>query len=335
MTIPYTIKRSPVNFGKGNYRMRKKVQSHLIKLKKKAMPHISNLKRRTIVIVSLLGIGLLFLLAKVLYGYFSNPGPLPILPLEAQTIVVKSAPMPEVIQTIGSLIAKTEVDIKAITPGRMQQILVDSGSWVKKGTLLANIVGAPEIRAPFDGYLTDWEVDEGEYVSAGMELIGLVDTDLLSLTYRVPELYAGKLDADQVVEVSVRAFPDRIFQGHVRYISPMVDKKTYTIQLRAEVKNSDQTLWPGMSAHVTHIIATHPDALIIPEACLKLSLEGYSVLVIKDGVILKKAVQIGERRQGRVHILSGLNIGEVVILTRTNFMEEGKKANTNEWKGEW
>lgn len=296
---------------------------------------IAKLKKRTTLSIALLGLLLLFWLSSHIYQYLSKPSELKNTLILGQTIKVKEAPMPEVIETIGSLTPKVELKIKASSPGRIQQLLVESGSWVKAGTLLANIIASPEVRAPFDGYLTDWLVKPGEYVASGTELVDLVNTDLLSLTYRVPEEFAGKLDLGQKVEVSVKAFPDKTFLGEVQFISPIIDKKTYTILMKADVKNPDQNLWPGMSAHVQHILAYHPKAIVIPESCLILSMEGYQVFVVHDGKIQKKTITIGERRGGRVHVLSGLNVGESVIMTRTSVMEEGSSVVAEDWTGDW
>jgi multidrug efflux pump subunit AcrA (membrane-fusion protein) len=296
---------------------------------------IAKLKKRTTLSIALLGLLLLCWLSSHLYQYLSKPNELNNTLILGQTIKVKEAPMPEVIETIGSLTPKIELKIKASSPGRIQQLLVESGSWVKAGTLLANIIASPEVRAPFDGYLTDWLVKPGEYVASGTELVDLVNTDLLSLTYRVPEEFAGKLDLGQKVEVSVKAFPDKTFLGEVQFISPIIDKKTYTILLKAEVKNPDQNLWPGMSAHVQHILSYHPKAIVIPESCLILSMEGYQVFVVFDGKIQKKTITIGERRGGRVHVLSGLTVGESVIMTRTSVMEEGSSVVAEDWTGDW
>jgi len=311
--------------------MRKKIAAQLSKFQTKAV-----FQSKTVLWIAIGGLFILLGASKWLYSWLSNPGFPPAMPIQAQTIQVKQASMPELVETVGSMKAKTELTLKAVSPGRVQELVAESGSWVKKGSLLANIVGAPELRAPFDGYLTDWKVDAGEYVTTGQEFIELVNTDFLLLTYRVPEPYAGKLDLNQAVEVVVKAFPDQVFQGSVKFISPIVDKKTYTILVRAEIKNSDQNLWPGMSAHVRQILVTHPYALVIPEASLIYSLEGYNVFVIDpEGLIQRKSVQVGERRQGRAHILSGLTLGDTVILTRNNFIEEGKKAAANPWDGDW
>lgn len=295
----------------------------------------SNLSKRQTMIIAVIGIVVLAGLSKLLYQYFGKPADMTPPPLLVQTIKVKEGPMPELIETVGSLTSKKHLKIKAGSVGRVQQILVESGAWVKAGTLLAHIIASPEVRAPFDGYLTDWQVKSGEYVAAGSELVDIVNTESLQLTYRVPEKYADKLEENQTVEVSVKAFPDKTFSGTVIFISPVVDRKTYTVLMKAEIKNPDQALWPGMSAHIKHILTNNPNALVIPEACLNLTMEGYEVFVVLEGKLQKRAVTLGARRAGRVQILSGLHLNDSIILARTTMMEEGSAVTATEWTGEW
>jgi len=292
-------------------------------------------KKHSVLWIALAGILILFICSKALYQYFTGSHETPVEIIQVETIHVKEAPMLEVVNTIGNLTAEKEVTLKGVDHGRVQQILVESGSFVKQGTLLATIVGAPEVRAPFDGYLTDWQVKSGAIVERGESLVELVNTDRLELSYRIPENFAPKLDIGQTVEVSVSAFANRHFTGTVRFIAPIVDRKTHTILIRATVENPNQDLWPGMSAQVTQVLAVHPSALVIPEACLKLTLEGYEVFVVREGKIQKRAVEIGDRQNGRVHILSGVQLNEPVVMTRTNIIEEGKIVTQHDWSGDW
>ncbi len=291
--------------------------------------------KRPVLWTAVLGIVILSFFAQFLYQYFIAGGEEAPPVIQVQTVRVKAMSMSEAIETIGNLAAKTEVKIKAVVNGKIQTF-VESGSWVKAGTVLGNMVGiGPEIRAPFSGYLTDWQVKSGEFITAGTELIDLVDAELLTLTYRVPEHYAAKLDIGQTVEVSVKAYENLTFQGEVQFISPVVDRKTHTILIKALVKNPDQNLWPGMSAHVKQILKRHEKALVIPESCLILTMEGYDVLVIADGKIQKRSIRIGERSKGRVHVLSGLSLGESVVMVRTNAVSEGANAIANDWMENW
>ena len=162
-----------------------------------------------------------------------------------------------------------------------------------------------------------------------------MNTDLLSLTYQVPEHYASQLDLGQRVEVSVKASPGEVFEGVVKFISPVVDDKTHTISIRADVQNPEQNLWPGMSSHIRHVLVMNPQALVIPEASLMLTMEGYEVFVVKQGQIERRKITIGERQSGRVHVLTGLSLGEPVVLTRTALIEEGAPAVAQDWNGDW
>jgi multidrug efflux pump subunit AcrA (membrane-fusion protein) len=293
------------------------------------------LTRHQVILIA--GLGLVFLLwaAHYLYQSIGKVNTSPDRMIRVQVVKVKVAPMPDTIQTIGSLVPEKEIKIRAVMPGKVQSLEVDSGSWVNMGTPLIKIIGGPEVRAPFDGYLSDWLVKPGEYVQAGTEMVDLVNTDTLKLVYRIPEQFAAKLDNQQEVEIFVKAYPEKTFKGVVRFIAPVVDKKTSTILIKAEVENPNQDLWPGMSAHVNHLFRRNPDALVIPESALILTMEGYEVLTIKEGVLVKKAVQIGSRSEGRAEVKTGLENGEEVLLVRTFATKEGVKVEQEEWKGDW
>ena len=310
-----------------------KLKNFLKQIPKLPLP--ARLRHHKVLWLALAGILILSFFAKDFYQYFGfgGAGALPL--LQVQTVRVKEAPMPEVINTIGTLTAEKELKIKAGGAGRIQKFVVPSGSYVKEGTLLANIIAGPEVRAPFDGYLSDWIVKPGEIVAVGTDLVDIVNTDTLLLTYKVPESYASRLDLAQGVEVSVKAFPDKKFQGTVEFIAPSVDRRTYTILIKAKVNNATQDLWPGMSAHVRQILAMHEHALVIPEACLLLSMEGYEIMVVADGKVQTRKVQIGEKINGRVHIKSGVNLNDSVVLTKTFAVIEGANAVANDWTGDW
>ena len=302
---------------------------------RKKLGYFSCFSKRTVLWIALLCLLILSFLAQPLYKFLTEEVREVPSVIQVQTVRVKEAAMPETIETIGHLIPKTEVKIKAVINGKIQTV-VESGTFVKAGTVLGNMVGTgPEIRAPFDGYLTDWLVKSGEFITAGTELIDIVDTTLLTLSYRVPEQYASKLDRGQAIELSVKAYENLIFQGEVTFISPVVDRKTHTILIKAMVKNPHQNLWPGMLGRVKQILALHAEALVIPESCLILTMEGYDVFVIVDHKIQKRKITIGERNKGRVQVLSGLRLAEPVLMVRNNRVSEGASVVAHDWLGDW
>ncbi len=302
-------------------------------LKQRAEKHF--LKHKTLVL-ALTGIILLSLLSHGLYQWIMGPKKAETpAGLAIQTVRVKTIAMPKVIETVGVLLPLREAKLTAAMTGKVDKILVESGSKVKKGTALLNIVGMANLLAPFDGFLTDWKVKPGEYVASGTELIDILDTDSLSLHYRIPEQYAEDLENGQNISFTVRAFPNRAFNGKVNFISPQVERKTHTILVHANISNSEQDLWPGMFAHCRHILAIENEALVLPESALNLSLEGYELLVVKENKLTRIPVKIGSRDKGRVHILSGIQNDDQVLLTRTDATKEGTVVIAHDWTGDW
>jgi len=298
------------------------------------LKQLNNIKHKTLVISVLVVLTITGFLATYWYKNIDATSPSKTVPLLVQTALAKEASMPEVIDTIGLLSADQEITLKAASPGKIH-IITPSGTWVKAGTLLATAIGGAEVRAPFDGYLTDWLVKSGELVFAEAPLVDIVNTDRLSLAYKVPEQYADKLALGQTVEITARSFPDKVFKGTVQFIAPIVDKKTLTIMVKADIANTDKILWPGMSTHVVHLFTANPHAIVVPESALNLTLEGYEVWTVKGSKIVREPVIVGTRRGGRVQILKGVDLNDSVIVTRTDQLKEGLDATSEAWTGAW
>lgn len=153
-------------------------------------------------------------------------------------------------------------------------------------------------------------VKVGEHVNAGTTLIQLVDTKNLWVSYKIPEYYASHLALGQRVVLTVRSTTetDQSVTGSVVFIAPIVDPKTHTISIKATLENPNHDLWPGMFAQVDQHLNTIQDTLVIPEACLIKTLEGYEVLMITEGKLQKRSVTVGARQKARAQILSGLSL---------------------------
>lgn len=90
------------------------------------------------------------------------------------------------------------------------------------------------LRAPFSGILVSRNVEPGEVVSPGREVLSVADLSKVKLKIFVDETEIGKIIAGQEVEVKIDTFPDRIYTGHVSYISPEAEFTPKIIQTRKE-----------------------------------------------------------------------------------------------------
>ena len=99
--------------------------------------------------------------------------------------------------------------------------------------------------APMDGVVSERMVSAGEYVKVGADLVKIVDSNPLKLTFTLPEKYAGEITAGQQVAVTTRVYRNETFGGEVYFINPKLDPDTRTIEVKAWVDNSAYKLRPG------------------------------------------------------------------------------------------
>ncbi len=184
--------------------------------------------------------------------------------------------------------------------------------------LISEELADTRIEAPFDGIISARLVDPGTYVAVGDPLATLYQMDPLEISFAVPERHIGRVQRDQHVDVLVAAYPDRIFEGRIRYVSPSVDGATRTFEVRARVDNPDLALKPGGFAAAAVTIATDTDRLVIPEESLVATRDGYIVYTVEedeDGELVARSASIetGLRQGGKVEVTAGLEPGQRIV----------------------
>jgi membrane fusion protein (multidrug efflux system) len=92
--------------------------------------------------------------------------------------------------------------------------------------------------APFDGSLGLRNVNLGDYVKDGADLVGLEDTSTMMVDFKLPEKFASKLKPGLKVQVLLDAFPNRQFAATVQAIDPAIDVNGRAISIRASLPNS-------------------------------------------------------------------------------------------------
>ena len=182
------------------------------------------------------------------------------------------------------------------------------------------------ILAPFGGIVGLRSVSVGDYVNQGQDLAPLEAIDPLKVDFRVPEMYLSKVGVGQQLTLRLDALPGQERQGIVYAVSPLVDAGGRSILLRATVANKDAVLRPGMFARV-QLLFNQDKALVAPEAALSPSGETQYVYRIKDGRAERREVTIGERREGRVEILTGVAAGDHLVVAGIQRVTDGAAVN--------
>src|SRR4029077_4430585 len=179
--------------------------------------------------------------------------------------------------------------------------------------LAAARLAKTEIRAPFAGLIGLRSISVGDYVKEGQDMVNLEAIDPLKVDFRVPEIYLKQVQVGQKLEVALDALPGRKYEGMVSAINPLVDAAGRAIVIRAQVRNADTALRPGMFARVKLLTKDERDALVLPEQALVPQGEEQYVFRVIDGKAARTKVELGQRREGKVEVVRGIAPGETIV----------------------
>jgi membrane fusion protein (multidrug efflux system) len=180
-----------------------------------------------------------------------------------------------------------------------------------------------EIKAPFSGVIGLRSVSVGDYVKEGADIVNLESIDPLKVDFRVPEVYLRQVKAGQALQVSLDAYPGQTFEGRVFAVNPLVDAAGRAVVIRAQVKNADASLRPGMFARVRLITSESADSLVVPEQALVAQGSEPFVFKVVDGRAVRAKVEVGQRRDGRAEVVTGLAPGDVVVAAGQQRLRDG------------
>ena len=198
----------------------------------------------------------------------------------------------------------------------------------KMDSLAAQVEGQSElvrdkaIRAPFAGELGIRQVNVGEYVSPGTEIVTLQNLSPIYVNFTLPEHYLNDVSAGQMLELEAAAFPGEMFTGMVTAVSPKIDQTTRNIELQATISNEDGRLRPGMFVQLSVVAGSSETVMTLPQTAVIFLPYGNSVYLIKEEqtekgedvlVVYSQQVETGRIRDGRVEIISGVKVGEEVV----------------------
>ena len=126
------------------------------------------------------------------------------------------------------------------------------------------------IRSPIDGVVISRNVSVGQTLSSPTLFVIADDLSRLQIGANVAEADIGSVRVGQDVEFGVDAFPGKTFRGKVKQIrsAPTTDQNVVTYQTVIDVSNP-MKLRPGMTANISIIVASHDNALRIPNAALR------------------------------------------------------------------
>ncbi|PYJ22083.1 MAG: efflux transporter periplasmic adaptor subunit [Verrucomicrobia bacterium] len=227
------------------------------------------------------------------------------------------------------VISKAELDAAESKFRRLTAIVDQMRSNIRKKTIVA----------PFDGEIGIRQVNVGQMINAGQQVVPLTSLNAVYVDFALPQQYLGKLISGLEVRVTTDALPGRVFPGKLTAVNSMVDTVTRNVYVQATLENPDHLLRPGMFAKAEVVLPEKSAALVIPGSAVSYAPYGDSVFVIekkkdeKTGketqVIRQQFVRIGEARGDFVSVTEGLKAGETVVSTGVFKLRNGMAVTIN------
>lgn len=179
--------------------------------------------------------------------------------------------------------------------------------------------GKPNIRlpifTPLSGIVIEKLVQEGQYVNVGDLLFNIAD---LSYVWVEIELYENEftnIRLGQRVDIASQSYPGKTFSGNISFIYPFLDPKSRTVKARVEMANKGMELKPDMFVKAI-IKLPLGSAIIVPVTAVLDSGKRQTVWVeSQPGMFEPREVQVGERTDDKIQILSGLKAGDMVAVS--------------------
>jgi membrane fusion protein (multidrug efflux system) len=176
-----------------------------------------------------------------------------------------------------------------------------------------------QVLAPFDGITGLKQINVGDYLKDGADMVNVEDIDAVLLDFRLPERFQAKIRAGQKAQLTVDALPGRPFSAIIQAVDPLIDANGRSVGVRGCIDNRQQQLRPGMFARVNAVFGSRENALVIPEEAI--IPQGGRTFVVKIvpgdkpevNVSQRVAVKMGLRLPGKVEILEGLSAGDTVV----------------------
>lgn len=169
------------------------------------------------------------------------------------------------------------------------------------------------VRAPFDGAVQARPASIGEYVAVGAPIVQLVKTDPLRLRLEVPERECLLVRTGQVVHLFVEG-DTNLYAGQIARLSPALDEQTRTLRVEADVPRQG-SLRGGLFARAQIIVTEAEPALTVPGEAIITFAGLEKVVAVEEGKAVEKVVSTGRRGLDWAEVVSGLQAGEVVVLS--------------------
>jgi membrane fusion protein, multidrug efflux system len=191
------------------------------------------------------------------------------------------------------------------------------------------------IVSPVTGRVGLRQVDQGNYVQTtdANGIVVVTELEPISVVFAVPEdnlpqIFA-RLNAGASLAVTAfdRANVKQLAAGVLGAVDNQIDTTTGTVKIRATFDNKDDSLFPQQFVNVRLLVDTMSNATLAPNAAIQQGAQGAFVYVVNgDDTVSVRQVKTGPANSENTAIISGLKVGENVVIDGVDRLRDGAKV---------
>jgi len=187
------------------------------------------------------------------------------------------------------------------------------------------------VSAPIGGTVLRRKVGLGQYitVNSGDPVYAVGDLSSVWLIANVRESDAPKMKPGAPVEVSVLAYPGRIFNAKLSYVAPALDPSTRRLPVRAVIENPGRELLPEMFASFRIVSGESRLMPAVPQEAVVYDGARARVWVAlpEQKTVFPRQIEVGDAINGLVEVRKGLAPGESVVTSGVLFIDRAAQRN--------
>jgi HlyD family secretion protein len=194
------------------------------------------------------------------------------------------------------------------------------------------MLGYAEIKAPFDGVVTQRSIDTGHFVQpagggAAKPLLTIARIDMVRVFMDIPEMDAARVDVGDQATLLVQALGGKKLEAPVARTSWSLDPANRSLRAEIDVINEASALRPGMYAVGTIQLDRRENALVLPvTSIVRVGAETYCCCV-QSGKIDRRKIELGLRSGPEVEVLNGIDEESVVVLANAGSLEQDQPVD--------
>lgn len=182
-----------------------------------------------------------------------------------------------------------------------------------------------KIISPINGILDQMDLKVGQAIQPGTQGIRVVNLTKLKVKADVAESYSERVKQGDRVIVTVPGASDSLITT-ITYASRVIQptSRSYTVEVRLPTRAD---LKPNMTAVLRIVDYEKKNAIVLPVKAVHQSENGEYVFVAKNNIAKRVQIKIGNTYQGNVEVVSGVTVGDQVVVEGTENIEEGDQLN--------